>query len=191
MSRLIYGVGTNSGGKYKARLKGRITKSYSTWHRMLQRAYCPKGHARQPTYLGCSVTDEWLDYQEFAEWFENHEYSNRGYHLDKDLLIPGNKIYAPDRCVFVPQQLNNLLLGRGAARGQYSQGVSFDKRDSKFIVQININGKPKHLGSFDTEIEAYLAYKEAKEVYVKHMANLWRDDIATNVYNALMNWELR
>lgn len=191
MSELIYGVATNSGGRYKVKTNGKVTKSYATWKNMLRRAYCSKTHAEQPTYLGCSVTDEWLDYQKFAEWFGNHEYSNRGYHLDKDLLIPGNKIYAPDCCVFVPHQLNSLLIDSGATRGQYKQGVSFHKGNSRFAAHIRIDGKLKYLGYFDTEIEAHRAYKKAKEEHVKYMANHWRDDIATDVYNALMNWELR
>lgn len=189
MKKLIYGVGFNSGGKYKTADLG--TKAYNTWYRMLQRAYCSKAHAKYPTYVGCSVADEWLEYQEFAKWFENHDYSDCGYELDKDLLIQGNKIYAPDRCVFVPRQLNGLLTDRGAARGQYLQGVYFHKRDNKFVAQITINGKRKGLGYFDTELEAYFVYKEAKEQYVKRMANLWRDDIAANVYEALINWELK
>lgn len=192
MSKLIfYGVGNNSGGKYKTSINGKRTKPYRTWQNMLKRVYCPKTHAKQPTYLGCAITEEWLEYQEFAEWFENHSYSDRGYQLDKDLLFPGNKVYAPDRCVFVPQQLNTLLLDRGTARGQYKQGVYFYKRDNKFAAQIAINGKPKGLGLFNTEIEAYNAYKKAKGRHVKDMANHWRDDIADEVYHALMNWELK
>lgn len=190
MSKLIYGVATNSRGKYKATIDGKITKSYSTWHHMLGRVYCPKLHVRQPTCLGCSVTEKWLEYQEFAEWFENHEYSNHGYELDKDLLLPSNKIYAPDRCVFVPSQLNSLLLGSKAMQGQYKQGVGFDKRGNKFVAHIGIGGKKRHLGSFDTEQEAYSAYKKAKEQYVKDSANHWRDDIADEVYHALMRWQL-
>lgn len=190
MKKLILGVGINSGGKYKTAIDGKRAKSYATWLNMLKRVYCPKCHTTQPTYLSCSVSDEWLEYQEFAEWFSNHEYSNRGYGLDKDLLLPGNKIYAPDRCVFVPQQLNNLLLGRDAARGQYTQGVSFHKTWNKFAAHISTNDKKKHLGCYDTELDAYNVYKKAKEQYVKDSANRWRDDIAANVYEALMNWEL-
>lgn len=191
MSKLIFGVGTNSRGKYKtAGLDGKKAKAHTVWYNMLSRAYNPKYQAKQPTYIGCSVTDEWLEYQEFAGWFENHEYSNRGYELDKDLLLPSNKIYAPDRCVFVPRQLNSLLTDSGAARGQYLQGVYFNKRWNKFVAQICINGKKKNLGYYGNELEAYHVYKKAKEENVKRMANLWRDDIADGVYYALMNWEL-
>lgn len=188
MSKLILGVATNSGGHYKT--DGKMTNTYRAWYNMLKRAYCPKYHVRQPTYLGCSVTDEWLEYQDFAEWFENHDYSDCGYQLDKDLLLPNNKVYAPDRCVFVPRQLNSLLNDHGNARGQYKQGVGFDESRNKFAAHIKINGKLKQLGRFDTEIEAYSAYKKAKEAYVKEKALEWQDRIAGNVFQALMNWKL-
>ena len=86
MSKLILGVATNSSGKYKSRVDGKIAKSYVTWKNMLQRVYCPKYQAKKPTYIGCSVSDEWLEYQDFAEWFDNREHSGYGYELDKDLL---------------------------------------------------------------------------------------------------------
>lgn len=188
--KLTHGVGYNSGGKYKATIDGKVTKAYRTWCNMLRRAYCPKGHARYPTYIGCSVADEWHDFQNFAEWFENHEYSDYGYQLDKDLLLHCNKIYAPDRCVFVPSQLNKLLTDHGNARGQYKQGVSFHKQANKFQADISINGKRKGLGRFDNELDAYNVYKKAKEANVKCMALEWQDRIADNVFKALMDWKL-
>lgn len=188
--KLILGVATNSGGKYKSRTDGERVKAHISWYNMLRRVYCPKARASRPTYIGCSVADEWLEYQEFAEWFENHEYSDYGYELDKDLLLPGNKVYAPDRCVFVPRQLNTLLNDSGAIRGQYRQGVGFNKGRNKFAARIKVNGKLKRLGCFDAELEAYQAYKIAKEANVKRMALEWKDRIADNVFQALMNWQL-
>lgn len=190
MAKLIYGIGFNSKGRHKTKTTGEMTRVYYSWCNMLRRAYCPKLHARHPTYIGCEVDKEWHDFQEFAEWFENHEYSNHGYQLDKDLLIPSNKIYAPDRCVFVPRQLNTLLNDSGAMRGQYPQGIRFYKNTNRFRASININGKKQHLGYFDCPNEAYMVYRKAKEANVKRMALEWQDRIADNVFQALMNWEL-
>lgn len=38
-------------------------------------------------------------------------------------------------------------------------GVSWNKRDNKWISSISINGKCKYIGSFDNEIEASIAYQ--------------------------------
>ena len=44
------------------------------------------------------------------------------------------------------------------------KGVSFYKRDNKWLAYITINGKSKHIGLFKTEIEAHKAYlKEEKK----------------------------
>ena len=53
---------------------------------------------------------------------------------------------------------------------------------------IKNKGKPKHLGYFKTEIEAFNAYKQAKESFVKEQANKWKDQIDERAYNALMNY---
>lgn len=190
MSKLIYGKGFNSKDKHKARISGTDTPAYKTWHGMIVRCYSAKYHEKHPTYIGCSVTDEWLDYQNFADWFYDNPYSNREYQLDKDLLILANKIYSPDRCVFVPQQLNSLLNDHGVARGQYPQGVCFIKLRNKFRAQIGINGKPEFLGYFDCPQEAHQAYKKAKEAYVKEKALEWQDRIGSDVFDALMQWTL-
>ena len=39
-------------------------------------------------------------------------------------------------------------------------GVCWFKRDKKWVAQIKINGKSKHLGYFDNELEAHLVYQK-------------------------------
>ena len=41
-----------------------------------------------------------------------------------------------------------------------------------------------------TQIEAFYAYKEAKETYIKEVANKWKDNIDSRVYDALMNYQV-
>ena len=48
----------------------------------------------------------------------------------------------------------------------------------------------KYLGLFNTELEAFYAYKQAKETYIKEVANKWKDQIDPRVYNALMKYEV-
>lgn len=40
------------------------------------------------------------------------------------------------------------------------KGICWDNKRNKWKSQITINGKSRHLGRYDTEIEAYNAYKE-------------------------------
>lgn len=188
--KLTYGVGYNSEGKHKARENGKRTKSYQTWRDMIRRCYDPKMLKESPTYVGCSVDERWHDFQDFAEWLYDNPYSNLGYHLDKDLLFPNNKIYSPETCCFVPQELNSLLTDRRSARGDLPQGVDFNKASGRFGARVGNNGKSKLLGYFDCPNKAYQAYKLAKERYVKNTALAWANRVEWNVFVALMNWTL-
>lgn len=190
MAGLLYGIGFSTGGKHKTQDGCKVTPAYQTWQDMLRRCYSTKFQETNSTYIGCTVCDEWHDFQCFADWFYSNDYWDKGYQLDKDILFTGNKIYNHETCCFVPQQLNILLLDSAAARGQYPQGVCFDKSRCKFQAQLKISGRSKYLGRFNTPDEAYQAYKLAKEAYVKEKAIEWRDRIDERVFNALMNWSL-
>ena len=56
-------------------------------------------------------------------------------------------------------------------RGLYCQGVSFYKKYDKYVSQISIFGKTKHLGYSNIEEEASSVYKMAKSAYILHIAN--------------------
>ena len=51
-------------------------------------------------------------------------------------------------------------------------------------------GKREHLGYFKTEVEAFNAYKTAKESFIKEQANKWKGKIDNRAYNALMNYQV-
>lgn len=190
MTRLTYGVGYNSRGTYPVTDRGKVSKQYNTWHGMLRRCYCNVNHIKNPTYIGCTVDDAWLDFQDFSKWYDNHAYSGFGYDLDKDILFADNKVYSPDKCCFVPQEINKLLTDREAARGDLPQGLTFRKEMNKYHVRLSVDGIRKHLGYYDYLDEAFQVYKQAKEANVKRMAIEWKDRIEDNVFQALMNWEL-
>ena len=59
------------------------------------------------------------------------------------------------------------------------------------MAQVNKNkGKQEHLGYFKTELEAFNAYKQAKEAFVKEQANKWKGKIDDRAYEALMNYQV-
>ena len=179
-------VGTN----YPATVNGRITKEYNRWHSMLERCYSDTSKKRNPTYEGCEVSENFKSYEYFYEWCQKQiGFNNEGWHLDKDLLVKGNKVYSEDSCVFLPQEINKVLVKCAASRGEHLIGVYWCKKGKAFKAQISKNkGKPEYLGYFTTEIEAYNAYKQAKEAFVKEQANKFKSQIDPRAYEALMKY---
>lgn len=188
--KLLYGVGYNSQGRYKTKENGIITKSHEAWRGMIRRCYSSVFQTKYPTYKGCSVDEAWHDYQVFAEWFNLQAHADRDYELDKDLLIPGNKVYSSDTCCFVPQEINKILNSHSNRRGLYPQGVHLYKKTNSFKAQIRIDGKVVHLGYFKCPNRAHERYREAKESYVKEKAVEWRGLVEGDVFTALMRWQL-
>ena len=117
-------------------------------------------------------------------------YGFKGWQLDKDILQKGNKLYSKDTCCFVPQELNNLLIKSDNSRGEYPVGVCFHKPSGKFMAQLKVNGKMKHLGRFTTPDEAFQAYKTAKEANIKVVAQKWKHLLDERVFRALMVYEV-
>ena len=187
----VFGVGI-TGTKYLASVNGTLTKEYVLWKHMLMRCYSDKYQKKRPTYEGCEVSENFLYYEYFYEWCHKQiGFSNQGWHLDKDLLIKGNKIYSEDSCVFIPVEINSLLVKSTASRGEHLIGVYWHKRGKAFIAQVRKNkGKQEHLGYFNTELEAFKAYKQAKEAFIKEQAEKWKSQIDQRAYEALMNYEV-
>ena len=157
---------------------------------MLVRCYSNAYKKRQPTYEGCEVSDKFKSYEYFYEWCHSQiGFGNEGWHLDKDLLVKGNKVYSEKTCVFLPNEINSLLTRREALRGKHLIGVYWCNTKKAFVAQVNKNkGKQEHLGLFTTEIEAFNAYKKAKESFIKEQADRWKDRIDPRAYEALYNY---
>ena len=187
----VYGVGV-SGTKYPIKVDDVITKEYGLWHSMLQRCYSDTLKKKYPTYEGCEVSENFKNYEYFYEWCNKQiGFDNEGWHLDKDLLVKGNKVYSENTCVFIPKEINLLLTKRTASRGEYLIGVSWNKKDNAFVARVNKSkGGSEYLGLFNTEFEAFNAYKEAKEYFVKEQANKWKGKIDNRAYDALMSYKV-
>ena len=62
---------------------------------------------------------------------------------------------------------------------------------SVFLAKCNFgNGKTKYIGRFNTPQEAFLAYKTFKEALIKEVANEYKEQLDSRVYEALMNYEV-
>ena len=196
MSKLVCGVGFNDKTK-PVFVDGKKVKEYVLWTDMLKRCFSEKYQTRRPTYKGCNVSDNFLNYSFFYDWcqeqigFGKVDEKGRSWCLDKDLLFVGNKTYSETACVFVPQEINTFFIDCGNARGEYPLGVCFDKANGKFMAYCAVNGKRQHLGRFNTPEEAFAVYKPFKENLCKQLALKWQHEIDPRVFNAMMNWEVK
>ena len=189
----VFGEGI-LGTKCPTKVSGVQTKEYSLWMNMLRRCYSDKYQKKYPTYEGCEVSDNFKSFEYFYEWchsqigFDNDGNGNP-FQLDKDLLVKGNKVYSEDSCVFLPAEINTVLVKCTASRGEHLIGVYWHKKGKAFVATVRKNkGKQEHLGYFKTELEAYNAYKKAKEAFVKEQASNWKDKIDPRAYEALMKY---
>ena len=187
----VCGVGV-LGTRYPSSEYGVHTKEYKLWCNMLRRCYSDDFKKKRPTYEGCEVSENFKSYEYFYEWCNKQVgFNNKDWQMDKDLLVKGNKVYSESTCVFIPQEINSLLINCTASRGKHLIGVYWSKTANAFVSRVSRNkGGSEHLGLFNTEIEAFNAYKQAKENYIKELANKWKDRIDGRAYNALMNYEV-
>ncbi len=185
----VYGVGI-VGTKYPSKVNGVTTKEYALWMSVLQRCYSDSFKKKHSTYIDCEVSGNFKSFEYFYEWCHSQiGFGVEGWHLDKDLLVKGNKVYSEDSCVFIPAEINLLLVKNTASRGEHLIGVSCHKRDKAFKAMVSKNkGKQEYLGYFKTEIEAFNAYKQAKGSFIKEQAEKWKDKIDERAYKALMNY---
>lgn len=186
----VYGVGV-IGDKYPTWKDGSDTKEYKLWQGILKRCYDKKLHLKRPTYINCSMSDNFKRYEYFYEWCQLQVgFNYDGYNLDKDLLVKGNKVYSEDTCVFIPKEINLALTKSNAIRGEYPVGVHFEKQTEKFVAQLNKKGKRNRLGRFSTVTDAFQAYKTAKEIYLSQLAEYYKGKVDSRVYQALLSYEV-
>lgn len=179
---IYQGVGFMGVGKYDS-----YSKAFPVWTGMIDRVYS-ENKLNYSTYKGCSVDEVWHNFQNFSEWYENNFV--KGWQLDKDLCVIGNKIYGPETCSFVPSEINSCILNCDVTGTGKDIGVTFDSDRSTWQAKISTKGKLRSLGRFADKSQAMLCYKSEKENYLKALADEWKDKIDPRVYFNLKNMEV-
>ena len=189
-SATVYGVGIV--GAERTQNSHGVLKEYDLWKSMLSRCYASKSLGRNPTYEDCTVSDNFKYFPYFKEWCNKQiGFGNVGWCLDKDILSKGSKVYSEDTCCFVPPDINMLLVKCTPTNGNKCVGIYWCSKSKMFKASLSYYGNAKVVGKYTTEIEAFYAYKQAKESYIKEVANKWKDQIDSRVYEALMNWGVK
>lgn len=187
----LYEIGYLGEGKYKTRDENGLTLYYKTWNSMIRRCYSKHFKNNHITYKKSTSCEEWLNFQNFGDWMENNYYEIEGekMHLDKDILIKGNKIYSPETCIFVPQKINDLFVKKDNMRGEYPIGVYYDKKNNKYKASCKVSDC-RIYKTFSTSDEAFKFYKKTKESYIKSMAELYKHKIPNELYEAMYSYEV-
>ena len=180
--RKVYGVGINDADyqiSWKVVVDGKVKRAmchfYQTWCSMLCRVHSKHYHKRHPTYIGSSVCKDWIYFSNFKAWMETQDWE--GKQLDKDLLVPGNKVYSPETCVFIDRSLNLFMTECDASRGKHPLGVSWDKLSNKYKAECSnpFTKKREHLGVFNDADEAHAAWRKHKHYLACKLADLEED----------------
>ncbi len=175
MNKLVWDVGVNDLG-YRVHVKEELPKDggkrirktvflcpyYTAWKNMLERCYSEKFLERNPSYIDTSVCGEWLYATAFKKWMDQQDWSGKS--LDKDIIVPGNKLYSPETSAFVLKATNSFVTACDASRGEYPIGVNLDKRTGKYRARCRnpFTEKKEHLGLFSTPEEAHEAWRKRK-----------------------------
>jgi hypothetical protein len=147
---------------------------YGTWKHMVQRCHSRNYQKKNPAYKGVTICEEWKSFWAFKEWMQKKDWE--GKQLDKDILIPGNKEYSPDACLFVKRHINSQKVNdprKYLDDHPYPQGVQLAKRKNgpdKYVARITRDGKNEHIETFSTVDAASSAYCKEKADILRELA---------------------
>ena len=174
-------------GKYLTQDEtGENSREYMCWKHMIERCYTEKHADIHRAYYGiCTICDEWLNFQTFAEWYDKNKYECDGrLHLDKDIRYPGNKIYSQETCLLVPQRINMLFMNKSNKRG-LPNGIS--ECPEGYLAKYD----GKTIGIYSTVEDAYYEQTKKKKEEIIRVANEYKSIMPKEVYDAILAYEFK
>ena len=182
----VEGAGYVGVGKHLKSAK----EKYNSWASMIARTHRARLKEKYPTYLDCTCSEEWLDFQKYGDFFESCPYRMSGWSLDKDLLYIGNKHYSKETCVYLPGEINTSLLyfGKQSNTASGFKGVYRD-RDKWMASARTVTGEGcgnTTLGRFSDVRDAAIAVLEADTIRFESLAERYANKIDPRAVSALM-----
>lgn len=184
-NKLVFGFGINNADyevyKYDRNNSTRrvwVCPYYVKWVSILERCYSKTSSHNRPTYNGCVVCEEWKYFTNFKKWVDNQPNIRwESCEPDKDLLVEGNKLYAPHTVAFLPKTVNVFMTDSLKCRGKFLIGVSLGIRAKNFTARCSdpFGRNKAYLGVFSTELEAHKAWQAKKHQYACMLAELQED----------------
>lgn len=179
----VCGIGYLGVGKHKPSKDGKETFAYRKWSHMIGRCYGPNQDTYAPTYAGCSVDPIWHNFQNFSTWIETQKgYGKSGWHLDKDIICPGNKVYSPEKCKLVPAVVNTFF-SKPTKDNDLPVGVN--RSLNKYTAEARFLNKSTYLGTFSTPDDAHSAFLQFKKSSTVKLIELFKEDLEPEILEAL------
>lgn len=186
----------------------RAREGYNT---MYKRTHDKEFQKYFPQYADATMYKPWENDPKLCmEYLESILYECNGEQMviDKDLLIKGNKEYAPNKICWLPWTLNVMLSNcKKHYNAKYNRlnnselpyGVRYDSSRDKYYAEITMDKalrdelekvRPLKLRYRNTPEEAFADYKKHKEAYIIMMADKYIDYLPVEVYDALIDYEV-
>lgn len=186
-------------------------KARTAYNMMYKRTHDEETKKYYPQYADATMYKPWEDDPELAiEYLESIYYECDGEQMviDKDLLVKGNKEYAPGKLCWLPWTLNVMLSNsKKHYNSKYNRlhneelpyGVRYDASRDKYYAEVSMDkalrdevkkAKPLRLRYRDTPEEAFADYKKHKEAYIIMMADKYIDYLPVEIYDALIDYEV-
>ena len=131
--------------------------------------------------MGCSVSLEWRKYSNFKKWYANNYV--KGWCLDKDLIVKGNKEYHPDKCCYLPNEIN-VFLANGRRNGGNESSGMYQMKSGNYAV--NVCGK--RIGTYKNIEEAKRVYGTLRRKRARELADKWKCQLSRRAYQALYSY---
>lgn len=183
--RRIHGMGYLGEGKYYTDKTELEFKTYCAWRKMLERCYSERFRHLNLAYVGCTVVDEWHNYQNFAEWYISNynEVGTERMHIDKDILVKDNTVYSPETCLIVPQRINMIFMTKTR-----KNDADLPNAICRCVNGFRASYNGKSLGVYKTLEEAINKHDTVKRIHIKDVAEEYKGKIQTKLYDAMLRW---
>ena len=86
--------------------------------------------------------------------------------------------------------INTAIIKQNKKRGDFPVGVTYHKNTGNFVAQLSTSTGRKHVGAFNNVIDAFAAYRKAKETYLVELAEKWKGSIDERAYDALISYQV-
>lgn len=160
-------------------------KLYFVWSFLLLRTLNNKFKQINSTYKNVTICNEWLDFNNFINWYENNYYEiNEELDVDKDILNSNKKVYSPENCLLIPKSINSKFVHLKTINKIYK----VINENNQYIYRININGRKYQLESYNKEFLKQECLRIKMDEF-KNLVKTYEGKIPSKTYNILMGLE--